>query len=447
MKKLSSSDRKLMWNMFGTLFVKGLGLILSIIITPAYIRFFNDDITLGLWFTVLSVLNWMLYFDFGIGNGLRNCLTKSLAAEDQVKAKQYISSAYVSIGVICLACIGLFLPVSYFVNWNILFNITVISVSQNALHVAVCIVFLTILLQLFLRLISSFFYAIQKAVVNNILGFISSLLQVIALYILPSSSNDSNLVVMAIAHLVAVLFPMAIATVFVFANKKYKDISPSIKYFNFSTAKEVLSLGSVFLIAQILYMVIMNTNEYLITLFVGSEHVVDYQIYHKLFTLPGTLFMLFLVPLWSAVTKALAEKRHKWVRSLYNKILLLATICSVCVFFIIPLAQPVVNVWLAERTIDINLSIAFAFAVLASLMIINTVFSTFSNGIGDLKIQIICFTLGSIIKIPLAYLFTMLFGSWVGVIWSNSISLILYCIIQPFYLNKYMKNSIKENQE
>lgn len=434
-----NNNKNLITNMIGSVCIKGFGLILSLFMMPAYIRFFNNDVVLGLWFTILSVLNWLLYFDFGIGNGLRNCLTKSLAMLDQDMSKKYVSSAYIAIGSMCIMVIILYLPLSKIINWHTFFNLSSTSVSKEALWAAVSIVFLGIVLQLFFRLINSVLYAIQKAAINNVLNLISSLLQVVALYILPSSSNNKNIINMALIHLLAVILPMIIASVIMFTSKQYRYISPSIRCFDVICAKEVLSLGGAFLIAQIMYMVIMNTNDYLITWFVGSSEVVNYQVYYKIYTIIATLFVLLLTPLWSALTKALAEKNFQWINSIYRIILLIAIMCTVFVFCLIPLTQSIVDLWLGENAIEMTNLNGISFAALASVIVFNTVFSTFANGFGQLKPQIICYTVGAILKVPFAYAFVLLSGSWIGVVWSNSLVLVIYCIVEPFFVRKTIR--------
>lgn len=434
--KLTKTDRELVFNMLGALMIKGAGLVLSLFTMPAYIRFFNDDTTLGLWFTVLSVLSWMMYFDFGIGNGLRNCLSRSLAEGNYGDAHKYVSSAYLSIGVLCAAMILLFFPVSEKIPWNDVFNIKTSSVSREALHLTVCIVFVGIMLQLFFRLINSVLYAIQKSALNNLLGLIHSLVQVLALNLLPSFDNDRNLVVMAFINIVATILPLLAATVIVFSSKKYRDIAPTIGGFTWEHSKSVLALGGTFLLAQMLYMVIMNTNEYLIMRFADGQGVVDYQVYYRLFTLIGTLFALLMTPIWSAITKALAEKRQQWVQSLYRKAWVIAGICILGEFLLVPFAQIVVNIWLRDAAIPVQETYGVGFAIFASLMIINNVLSTFANGMGHLKTQVVCFAVGATIKIPLAWFFVGLFDSWIGVIWANTLALFIYCAVQVIIFRK-----------
>ena len=62
--------------------VKGGSLFIALFTTPAYMHFFNNDEVLGVWFTMLSVLAWILNCDMGIGNGLRNHLVYAINEKD-----------------------------------------------------------------------------------------------------------------------------------------------------------------------------------------------------------------------------------------------------------------------------------------------------------------------------------------------------------------------------
>lgn len=56
--------------------------------------------------------------------------------------------------------------------------------------------------------------------------------------------------------------PLLVATIIVFA-KDLKECLPSFKYFRWDKATGVLSLGILFLVLQLLYMIITVTNEFL----------------------------------------------------------------------------------------------------------------------------------------------------------------------------------------
>lgn len=86
----SVSDKKnknIILNVIAAFLVKGGSMIVSLFTLPAYIRYFNDQTVLGVWLTLLSVLNWVLSFDLGIGNGLRNHLTIAITENKQDDVK------------------------------------------------------------------------------------------------------------------------------------------------------------------------------------------------------------------------------------------------------------------------------------------------------------------------------------------------------------------------
>lgn len=436
---LSEKNKIVISNMMGTFVIKGCALFISLFTMPAYISFFNNEVSLGLWFTLLSVLTWILNFDLGIGNGLRNKLVKSLSEGRIEDSKLYISSAYMAIGGLSTITLGIFLLVFNQVNWNMVFNIDCSIVTDMALSISIAIVFFGIVCQLFLKLICSILYAMQKSSVNNLLTLCTSILTLLLIKIVPSQSNDINMILMSIIHAIAVIVPLLVATIIVFNKKDMMALKPSIQYFSLKHARDVLSLGGTFFIIQIAYMFIMNTNEYLITLFIGNESVVEYQIYNKMFLLVSTIFSLALTPIWSAVTKAIAEKDFKWIKKLYKRLILLAIFGSICEFAMIPILQLLVNIWLGDEAITVNVFYSIAFAVMASLMIFNSVLSSIANGSGQLKTQFFAFCLGAGAKIPLAWLLVTMMGDWCGVLLANIVPIFIYCILEQFSLKQYIK--------
>ncbi len=446
-KNMSDNNKIVLKNVIGAFAVKGLCLVVSLFTMPAYISFFNNDTTLGLWFTILSVLTWILNFDLGIGNGLRNHLTKTITQKNDEDTKKYISSAYISIGIVCVALVCVFLAVCNFINWNKFFNIESSIVSGKAMLTAVKIVFIGIILQLFFKLINSILYALQKSSVNNFLHLCTTVLGLICVLIIPSGDNDINIIVMAVVHLLAVIVPLLVTTIIVFLGKTLRNCLPSVKAFSKKHAKEVLFLGSTFLFLQLAQMVVMATNEYLITYFHSNEAVVDYNIYHKLAVLGSTVFSLALTPVWSAVTKALTEKNYNWVDMLYKRFMLLGTGGFLLQFLMIPFYQIIINLWLGSDAINVNYFHVFSFAVLGGAIIYNTILFNITSGIGDLKLQTTLYVVAAIIKIPIAWILVKLTGSWIGVVWANNISLGIYCMIQPIWMKKYLNKKKKEVEQ
>lgn len=441
----NENNKAIVYNTIGAFLVKGGALVISLFTMPAYMKYFDSQQILGLWFTILSVLSWVLTFDLGIGNGLRNHIVPALVNKDQIKIKKYVSSAYVVIGAVVLLSIGLSKILFKFINWNIIFNIPHEIVSIKTLNITVGIVFSGIMLQFLLKLITSILYAMQKSALNNFLSLLSSVITLVYVSFANSSDISTNLISMAVVNVLAVNLPLLVATIVVFS-KELKGCKPEIKFFEMKYARDVIKLGGIFFWVQIMYMIITATNEFLITWFTAPEMVVEYQIYNKLFTLIGTIFALALTPIWSAVTKALSEQNFTWIKHLYKTLKLMAIIAVIFEVGMIPFLQFGINLWLGDNAIQVNYLYAIVFAIFGSIMIWNGVISSIANGCGELKTQSIFFTIGALIKIPIAWILVGIFNSWIGIILANIIAMSLYSIIQPIWLNKFLnKKKLEEN--
>ena len=176
-KFTNENDKVVVKNIVAAFMVKGSSLILSIFTLPAYLRYFDNQVVLGLWFTILSVMSWIFSFDLGIGNGLRNKLVEAIVNNDKNGIKRYISSAYIIIAVMTLAMITVGLYIISLLNWNSIFNVNPSLISKEALLFALRCVFIGMMFQFSLNLISSVLYALQKSAINNFILLITQLSQ------------------------------------------------------------------------------------------------------------------------------------------------------------------------------------------------------------------------------------------------------------------------------
>lgn len=436
-------DNKILFsNIIGAFLLRGMGMVLSVFSLPLYMSYFPDNIVLGVWFTVITVLSWVLSFDLGIGNGLRNNLTKALTENNYEEARRLVSSAYLLLGFLTV-CISLFFMIfSRYVDWNSILNISSDIFPTNSLMKCVNILVVGIFLSFFLRLINSILFALQYSSVNNLLSFITQVLLVGYLFVItPNDSMIDNFVFLSYYYSFVINFVLFIATVFVFTKTKLKNCFPSCKYYNRNTANSVLSLGIKFLIAQVLYMVISVTNEWFVSKFYGPEYCVEYQIYYKVFFVVISLYHLALTPLWSAITKAYSEKRYIWLIKL-QKILYLSTVLLMLIqLLVILFIQFVLDIWLGDRSIEVNYQYAFVFAFFSIINIWIGNVSVFNSGIGILDSTIICYLVAVLVKILGIILFSSYFN-WIFVVVITSLSLIPYCILIPIHNSKKINELI-----
>ena len=133
-KQKYTGNRNLVDNVLGAFVVRGLGFLISFVLFPLYLRYFNNNAVLGCWFTMYSVLTWINMFDLGIGHGLRNHLTADLSLGNYESARSHISSAYILMGGITLLVTLITLVVSRYIDWNRIFNISTEALSAEELY-------------------------------------------------------------------------------------------------------------------------------------------------------------------------------------------------------------------------------------------------------------------------------------------------------------------------
>ena len=201
-----------------------------------------------------------------------------------------------------------------------------------------------------------------------------------------------------------------------------------------------------FFFCQIFYMVIANTNEFFITQYTDPTNVVEYQTYNKLFTLVGTLFMLGLTPVWSAVSRAVAEEDYLWLRRVNRQLLWLTAAAAAAEFAILPFLQILVDLWLGPEAIAIQYDYALIFALFGTAMIAQSTVSVIANGTGRIKLQMLCYGLGEVVKVVVIDLGCRLTGEWIVVVLANALVLLPYCILQQLDLTRYIRRKLSEKQ-
>ena len=299
------------------------------------------------------------------------------------------------------------------------------------------------MLQFFLRLIDFVLYAMQCSAVINAKALIISILQLLFVLLFPSETAEKGLITLSYAYIVIISLPSLCVTIVLFAGK-LKNIKPSFKSFRKDSLKSVMGVGGIIFVCQILYMIIINTNNYFISHYTNTENVVEYEIFNRLFSLVGTVTALIMTPLWSMITKALSEKDFVWIKKLYKKMSMLVICTAALEFLAIPFIKPIIKIWLGERLVSINYFYLLVFAIWGSIFTWHNALSIFACGIGKMKTQAICYFVGVIVKLVFLYFVFQFTKHWIFVIISNILILLPYCVAQRIVFQKQLKFNQKE---
>lgn len=391
-------------NIAYSFFLKGGSVIIQFALVPLTIDYL-DKYQYGIWLTLASILGWFSFFDIGIGNGLRNKLAETLAKNQIALARTYISTSYAFLSLIFIPLILLFWLVHPFLSWTKILNAP--ADLETDLATLTLIVFSFFCLRFIFGLIGNILFADQKPALNNLIGPLGSLIALILIWIL-------KLTVPGTLFWVGIIYGGTPLLVFIFFNiflfsTRYKEISPSLKFVDFSSLKGIMGLGLQFFIIQIAAMVLFTTSNVLLTQFFGPEEVTSYNIAFRYFTALSMIFGIVLTPFWSAITEASASGDILWIQSTIkklNQLSVLFVIICIIMFFI---SDYIYLIWVGpEVEVDSYVSLGMAFFVIFSLLASPA--NTFINGTGKIRLQLITAIISIIITIPLAYLFCQIWN-------------------------------------
>lgn len=408
----------------GSAVFKGLAVVCSFFSIPLMIHYLGQE-RFGVWSTLLSLMNWIVFFDFGLGNGLRNKLTESLAKDQFDEAKGYISSAYSLIGLISLMLFLLMAFAAFVVPWQKVFNTQVFGAVK--LSYAVLIIGFFIALNFWVSLINSVLNAVQKTSVIVMGQFLFNALSLILVYVLTKTTNASLLYLATVYGASMVAANILLSAWFYKGNK---SLIPKISL-EFSHARPLLSLGLQFFVIQIAVLVIFTTDKILITQFFGPEFVTPYDVIFKLFSVITLVYGLITAPLWSSYTDAYHRSDFIWIKSILRKQLLIFSFIVLAVILLILIAKPIIAIWVgADLVVSMPLIISMGLFILISTW--NNIYAFFLNGIGKIRLQLYSAILAMLLNIPIAIYFTQYLGFGVnGVVLATCASLTLFAVLGP----------------
>lgn len=434
-RNINGNTKTIAKNAFYSFVIRGFALAISFFSTPAFIRYFQNNEVLGVWYTLLSILTWFLAFDLGVGNGIRNHLVIAIAEKKKENIKQILASGFASvIGItLILTIVGWWLICT--INLNSLFNIPDNLISSEVLRKCTILVFIAIMMRFMLTTVSSIFYALQRSAVNSFLSLCVSILQFLFIIAFHYENVETALVNISWAYLLICNLPVIVAGIWVFFTD-FKDCRPTIKSVTKEAAKKIMGIGLIFFFCQIFYLIIANTNEFFVSHYWSPTATADYSFYYRIIMLVSMGVYLALTPTWSMITKAYAEKNYHWLKKLYRSFQLVGYFIILAEFALVPFLQPIMDIWLGKGQLTVELSVSIAFACFGATFLYSSMLSTIVCGLAKMKLQFWCYGIGSLLKIAFIIIIARISSDWAWVVWSNVFILLPYCVLQQLQLNR-----------
>lgn len=409
----------------GSLIFKILAIASSFLIIPLMIKYLGVE-QYGIWSTLLSIVSWIVLFDIGIGNGLRNKISEALAKDDKKEAQNYISTAYMMIGFISMSLLTIFLVTSSFISWQSVFNTKIVTNQELKNVVNISVVFLFI--NFWLSLINQVFNGLQKTSIVVFNQFLSNTFALIFVYIL-YTYYESSLYKLAFVYGISLVMSSVILSFWFYSGNK--EFLPKFQHFGRTYVKSITSLGFQFFVIQIAVVVIFTTDKILITQLFGPEYVTSYDVVFKLFSIITIGHSLVLAPLWSAYSDAYHRNDMEWIKKTIRNQLKIYLLIIIATILLSILMKPVISIWIGKDFIvDSSLVTAMTIFILVSTW--NNITGYLLGGLGYVRLGSYYTAFTALLNIPISYFYAINLDFGVsGIIMGTITSIFISAIISP----------------
>jgi len=429
-------DNKISLNILLSLLFRGSSIIMQFLLVKFTLDYIKSDMY-GVWITLTSFLSWIAIFDIGIANGLKNKLTSSLAVGDQKNAKEYVSTTYVIISIIAIILAFVFFICYQFVNWQVVFNSKFIS--ENELKKVIGITMLFFLLKFISDIINVIVSAFQMTSIVSLITFLSNIILVIYIYNLDKNQTPDLFLLSFYYSFIPFLISL-IANIYLL-NKPYRIVKPSFKSINFKNSKGIVTLGSQFFIIQIVGLIIFQTDNILITHLFQPSEVTKFNVAYKYYSVVSIVFSIIMSPYWTAFSEAYHKNNFLWIKKTMKRLLRLWLISILLLLLLFIFSTTAIHIWIGDSVIiSTSLSISICFYI--GITNWNSIWASFQNGVGKIRLQLYSAILIGFLNIPIAFFLvkTCKFGTFAMPI-ANFISLLFSGILGFIQYNKIINKS------
>jgi O-antigen/teichoic acid export membrane protein len=395
---------------------RGLTVVLSLVTVPLTLNYLGPE-RYGVWLTISSVIALLAFTDLGIGSGLLNALTRTMAHNELAVARRQISSAFVLLTLVAVALCGLFVVSYPLVPWT-----SVLAASSGgaaseagpalAAWAACFVIGMPLGIAAQVRLARQEGYVAHfTAAAGNLAAFATLLAAVMSRQGLP---------VLVLAMAGPPLIASAINGITLFG-RDAPQLRPSFQLADFSTGVGLLRAGFLFFVLQIAIAVAFTSDTLVVAHVLGATAVAEYGVVSKLFVLPLALVAIALSPLWPAYGDAIARGDIVWARltlrrSLKTGLLIAVPVATVLVVF----GLPIITFWVGT-SVSPPFALLLGFGIWVVLSTVGNCVAMLLNGAHEIRLQAAAAAVMAVVNLAVSIWLTSQIGV-AGVIWGTVIA-------------------------
>jgi O-antigen/teichoic acid export membrane protein len=320
---------------------KGVLVLTSALSIPIAIRYLGAE-SFGIWVTITTALTMLLVLDLGIASSLTNFISEAYARNDHEHASRYTTTA-----LAVMTCIATLLGVVAWVlwkymHWDVLFHLSS-AIQPETVSRAVAAAFVIFLLDLPSRLAVKVLGGYQELRTANLFAMIGGIANLATIVLLvklhaglPAMVAGSAGALVG-ADLLCLLWLLCI-------HKRW--LRPRFVHLDRAAARRMMRMGTEFFILQIAGLAVFNSDNLVITHYLGPAEVAPYSVAWRLVGYASVVQTLLIPALWPAFSEAFDRGDMVWVRQTFRRTMwiTMGTALVFSVFFAIA-GRWLIRVW------------------------------------------------------------------------------------------------------
>lgn len=360
----------------------------------------------GMWMTISSAVLMLSFADFGMSAGLVNLVADALGKEDRKAAQRAAASALCILSAVAAVFAITALAVYPYVNAGRLFNVhSALAVKEAA--PALLVFFFSFVLNLPLGVVRGTQTGMQNTAATNLWGIVGTALSLVALLVTIHWHAGLPLLVLGLS------FPPVVASLlnggelFLWS---HPDLFPNPARFSRETAKRLLQTGLMYFLLLISFSIGLQTDNIVIAQIMGATAVSAFAVPARLFNMLLAFVNLISSTMWPAYADALARHDGPWIRRGFLRVVRWSMLITavITVLFVV-FGNAILHVWVGPQ-VHASLPLLILFGVQCMLYAYLQPIGFFLNGIGQLRAQVICGLIMTVVNLGLSIVLVKNYG-------------------------------------
>ena len=398
----------------------------------------------GIWILTLNILTYIGNSNVGIPGAALVYISKSKNSEIK---KDIVKKSFILLLIISVIVAGIFTLIIKTIPQWYLFMGDFDSQFYSVIKYTITISIILLLIRLPLQLAQSAFSGYQDIHINKFYETINAIVPFLALVLIVIL--DKQIIALAIFTGIGYIIVNFMATIHLVLKYKYfkKDVKGKSTYIkDFIKYSDLLKSGWGFFILGIGSVLIYNTDNLVISNFVGADKIPSYNFAFKLYQMAVQIMNIFTgisMPLYG---NALVNNDYKWLKSIYTNMTTIFPIFAGAIWIGgMLIGRDILDIWSRDKNIFGGYALLFILGAFTYSLSIVNINSTFLSGIDSKKESVRLIWVEAILNLVLS----IILGKFIGIsgvaLGTLLSSICVPLLFLPKYVKKYTHNKVRFN--